>query len=96
MKDVDISAFWNRVKTLCTDRKISQQDLSKSIGLPFNSIPNKIWRNAVPSVVEAYKIASALGTTVDFLLLGNTEVTTSSRLNELLSDLSAVIDRYKQ
>lgn len=67
---MDAVSFWNRVKQLIKSNNTTQRGLSETIGLGARTLEIKIGRKSVPDVFEAYKIAQALNTTVEYLVTG--------------------------
>lgn len=80
--EINPSDFWYRVKTLLKLKKIRQTDFSVRLGFNERAINNWISNNAFPDVAQAYKIAVALGVTVDWLVSGY------DRIEEMDSQLS--------
>lgn len=84
--------FWNNVKSLLKNYKITQKQLSVIINLPERTIENWIGRNTIPDAIDSVKIAQALNTTVEYLVTGEesnkdkqTLETIKTKLNEVLS-----------
>jgi len=67
---MDAVSFWNRVKQLIKSNNTTQRGLSETIGLSARALEIKIGRKSTPDVFEAYKIAQALNTTVEYLVTG--------------------------
>lgn len=81
--------FWDTVKTTMVDKNISLKSLSEKTGLNYRTLQNQIGREIEPSVSDAYKIAQALGVSVEFLL---TRESSSSAEKELLKIKSVLKD----
>lgn len=79
--------FWNNVKTLLKNLKITQKQLSIKLSLPERTIETWVCRNTIPDVVTAYKIATELNTTVEFLVSGKEREITKS-------DVIAFIEKH--
>lgn len=67
---MDTVSFWERVKHLIKARNTTQRGLSETIGLSTRTLEIKISRKSAPDVFEAYKIAQALGVSVEYLVTG--------------------------
>lgn len=83
--------FWNNVKSLLKNYKITQKQLSVIINLPERTIENWIGRNTIPDAIEAVKIAQALNTTVEYLVTGeesNKAQQELDKLKQILRELS--------
>lgn len=75
--------FWNNVKSLLKNYKITQKQLSVIINLPERTIENWIARNTIPDAIESVKIAQALNTTVEYLVTGTSSSLTPSDIKQL-------------
>lgn len=83
--------FWNNVKSLLKNYKITQKQLSVIINLPERTVETWIARNTIPDAIEAVKIAQALNTTVEFLVTGeetNKAQQELDKLKQILRELS--------
>jgi len=67
---MDIAAFWYRVKVLIKAHNVNQEKFAAYIGMPLSTLKGWMYHNRTPDVGTAYAIASALGVTVDYLVLG--------------------------
>ena len=65
-----MSAYWDNVLLLMGKKKISQVDLAKEINKTKGTVNTWIKRDTVPPADYAYKIATTLGVTVEFLVTG--------------------------
>jgi len=81
--------FWNNVKFLLKEKKITQKQFSVMLDLPERTIENWIGRNTIPDAITSVKIAQSLGTTVEFLVTGiEPEITKKDVLNYLQNNLN--------
>ena len=81
--------FWNNVKFLLKEKKITQKKFSVMLDLPDRTIENWIGRNTIPDAITSVKIAKALNTTVEFLVTGiEPEITKQDIINYLQNNLS--------
>lgn len=63
--------FWEQVNQLIKSQKITQEDLAKSIGIPFGTYRGWNAYKRLPDVSSGCKIAQALKTTVEHLITGS-------------------------
>lgn len=70
--DVAARQFWLRVTELLEKSRQTKQDLAKATGMNYGTLTNKSSGSTYvfPNVPSALLIASALGTTVEFLMTG--------------------------
>ncbi len=93
--EIIINEFWNRVKELIKEQNKTQIELCEFCGLNLHAFRNKIALNTNPNVIDAYKIAAYLNTTVEFLVTGKETDVYKENFRNLLEDLRTVVDRYK-
>lgn len=62
--------FWNNVKPLIKSNGLTQLKLSELCNIPFGTFQGWIAKSVLPDVISAYKIATELNTTVEFLVTG--------------------------
>lgn len=62
--------FWTNVKLLLKERNLSITKLASLTGLNRQTIANQMSANSVPNVVSAFKIATVLGVSVEYLITG--------------------------
>lgn len=65
--------FWQRTKSLIKARNTKQQAIAEQTGISILTLRGWITHDRLPDVVSAYKIAQALGTTVEYLVTGHDE-----------------------
>lgn len=63
--------FWQRVKYLLKDNNINQQDIADALNMRADSFSKWIQKDRLPDAEETYKIAEALGVSVEYLVTGN-------------------------
>ena len=81
--------FWNNIKSLLKEKKITQKQFSVQLGLPERTIEIWIGRNTIPDAITSVKIAKALNTTVEFLVTGiEPGITKQDIINYLQNNLS--------
>jgi transcriptional regulator with XRE-family HTH domain len=67
---MNIVSFWERTNSLIKQRKTTQRVLSKECGFTERRIETLVSTERLPDAKEAYYIAVALGTTVEYLVTG--------------------------
>ena len=93
MATISYMDFYARVKQLAREsNNLSLQEFIYSIGLNHASYYSLQRDGNLPRADEAFAIAQALGTTVEYLLMG-TETESSKKI--ILDDFQSVIDRYR-
>lgn len=60
--------IYERVKKLASERQLDIKGVERKAGLTNGTIGK--WRNSTPSAESIIKVANALNTTTDYLLLG--------------------------
>ena len=89
---MDAVSFWNRVKQLIKSNNTTQRGLSETIGLGARALEIKIGRKSAPDVFEAYKIAQALGVSVEYLVTGEDTSPYKQELDKLKAAIIPVLD----
>jgi len=62
--------FWVRAKSLIRSHKITQEKFAKYAGINFYTFRNWLHYGILPDVVSGYKIATALGVSMEYLVTG--------------------------
>jgi transcriptional regulator with XRE-family HTH domain len=62
--------FWARVNWLIRKANITQEVLAETIGVSKNTLYSWIANNTLPRADAAYRIASAFGVSVEYLITG--------------------------
>lgn len=75
-------SFGNRLSTVRKDRKVSQGDLAAKAGIHINVIGRYERGEAVPSIEIAAKIAESLKVSLDYLVLGKSDLNIDQALLE--------------
>lgn len=70
MNDCNSAEFWERVKSLCKNEKVTQEKLCTDLSFNLGSYKNRIVRSIAPDVFDAQKIAFYLGVSVEYLVTG--------------------------
>ena len=88
---MDITSFWNRVKTLCRENRISQKNLSKKLGYDERTVEVRIARGSYPLVEDVEKMCDIFNVPFSYLIEGKENVAESKNkfvvpvLNQKLS-----------
>lgn len=77
--------FYERVKKLVKANNLSLIPLLDSLGLTYETYRGQRRHNNLPRADEAVKIAKALGTTVEYLVTGETQQSSLNIKTELLN-----------
>lgn len=75
--------FWDNVNALIKRQNKTQTSVSIDCGLNPRRIQNLSGASRAPDAIEAYKIAQALNTTVEYLVTGVESDTAKRELEEL-------------
>ena len=62
--------FWEQVKRLGREKKITQEALAKTCNVPLSTFKGWIQKNYFPTVIDGYVIAEKLGVSVEYLITG--------------------------
>lgn len=82
--------FWQNVKTLIKNKNTKQQAVADIAGISLLTMRGWITHDRLPDVVSAYKIAQALGVSVEYLVTGK-EV---DGKKQFIEDLKNFIDAH--
>lgn len=85
---MDAKTFWGNVKPLIKKNNKTQEILASELEIPFGTFQGWIAKSILPDVVSAYKIARALGVSVEYLVTGketNPAAETLEKIKALLS-----------
>jgi transcriptional regulator with XRE-family HTH domain len=80
-----------RIKELRAAKKLTQTELAKIVGLSFIQIGRYETQKSNPSSDVLQKLATALETTTDFLMQGNSNDIISAQLND-----KELLNQFKQ
>ena len=89
---MDAGLFWNRVKPLIKEKGLTQASFAEKCGISFGTFQGWIAKSVLPSVVDGYKIADALNTSVEYLVTGIDSNPAAAELAELKGKLRAILD----
>ena len=81
--------FWNRVKKLLKDHKMTQKIFAEYINIPLSTFQGMIHYERLPVLDLALSIAKTLGVTVEYLAEGNDHEILSKR-QKILADKQSI------
>jgi len=86
------TSFWDRVNALIKQLNKTQSGVSAECGFNPRRIQNLSGANRAPDAFEAYKIAQALHTTVEYLVTGSDTNPAERELKELKERLKNLVE----
>jgi transcriptional regulator with XRE-family HTH domain len=86
MEDWD---FWIRVKKLIAAHRISQEEFAEYLDVPLATFKGWIHYDRIPGAFTAYRIATALGTSVEYLITGHDGEAAENRMKQTWERKSA-------
>lgn len=89
---MDAKTFWENVNTQIKQQKTTQEWLCKKCNLNIGTMRNRISCNRLPDVIEAFLIAQALNTSVEYLVTGKEPEQTDLKLQAFKAELQKLID----
>lgn len=87
--------FWVRVKNRLDYQDTTQKELAEKIGESYNTLQSWINRNRLPNAEQSVKIASALNTSVEFLVTGRNHRTATNHA-KTIKLLQEAIEQLEQ
>lgn len=89
--EIEIKAFYERIKAKCKEKGISQIELCESCGINLQSHRGRITKNVAPDVFDACKIAERLETSVEYLATGEEKNVYNIKYNNLKNAVLSVV-----
>lgn len=86
------ASFWNRFKTICKDKGITQVELCNKTRIDKGKLQGQITRDIAPSVFEAQKIADCLGVSMEYLTIGIEKDSYKDKYESLRTAVQDAID----
>ena len=86
--------FWKRIKILLKDKNINQQNLAASLDIPSDTFSKWIQKDRLPDAEQTYKIANALGVSVEYLVTGN-QSANKEKIDRIVESLTSTIEDIK-
>jgi transcriptional regulator with XRE-family HTH domain len=68
--DTNADSFWKRVNTLIKSQKTKQEAVAEQCNINYQTLRGWVTNHRFPDGNETYRIAAALGTTVEYLVTG--------------------------
>ena len=87
--------FWMRVKELLKAQNATQDKRAKQINERADTFSKWIQKDRLPDAAQSYKIAVALGVSVEYLVTGK-EPDNSSRIAAIREQLKAIDDELQK
>ena len=79
--------YWQRTKSLIKSQNLTQEKLCKLCNISLATFVSWIHNERLPDLESAVKIASALNTSVEFLVTGNETDSATKELKDLKEKL---------
>ena len=92
---MNAKTFWNRIKALIKEKKITQETVAKACKIHINTWRGWGSKNIVPGLFDCYRIAKYLGVSVDYLISGK-ELDAQAKIAEIQSLLDKANDKLKR
>jgi transcriptional regulator, XRE family len=89
---MDGISFWRNVNKLIKAQNTTQEAIAKTCAINFGTFKNRSSKKIVPDAIEAYKIAQALNTTVEYLVTGEDTSPYKQELDKLKAAIIPVLD----
>lgn len=91
---MDNTEFWKRVFVLMENKHLAKTELSKLFSDSPRRVQNLSDGKRLPDLEEAQKIASVLGTTVEYLITGK-EPEIKDRSSEVIKAVEKTLQQFK-
>ena len=91
--EVNAKDFYERIKTICKNKNLSQIDMCEKTGINLQSHKNRIVRNIYPDAFDTLKIAQYLNTSVEYLLTGTESNEFKNKYDDLVSEIKGLADK---
>ena len=89
---MDGTTFWRNVNKLIKSQNTTQEAIAKTCAINFGTFKNRSSKKIVPDAIEAYKIAQALNTTVEYLVTGEDSSPYKQELDKLKAAIIPVLN----
>lgn len=86
--------FWIRVKDLIKERNTTQDKIALQINERADNFSRWIQKDRLPDAEQTYKIANALGVSVEYLVTGN-QSDNKEKIDKIVENLTIAIDDIK-
>ena len=87
--------FWKRTNKLIKDKNSKQENIAQECDIPYQTFRSWVTRQTFPDALQAYKIAQALNTTVEYLVTGedSTHGEKITEIKNLLLQINENLDK---
>ena len=75
--------FWKRTNKLIKNKNSKQENIAQECDIPYQTFRSWVTRQTFPDALQAYKIAQALGVSVEYLVTGTDTNPAEQELKEL-------------
>lgn len=94
--NLDVQAFWERLKQIYKTRNLSQKAVCEELGFNAQSFINKKNLGYFPTVEQLVKISQHFGISLNYLITGNIDDESDNELQVQFNELQKQLDTYKQ
>ncbi len=84
--------FWKRTNKLIKDKNSKQENIAQECDIPYQTFRSWVTRQTFPDALQAYKIAQALNTTVEYLVTGEDTSPYKQELDRLKAAIIPVLN----
>lgn len=84
--------FWKRTNKLIKDKNSKQENIAQECDIPYQTFRSWVTRQTFPDALQAYKIAQALNTTVEYLVTGEDSSPYKQELDKLKAAIIPVLN----
>ena len=84
--------FWKRTNKLIKDKNSKQENIAQECDIPYQTFRSWVTRQTFPDALQAYKIAQALNTTVEYLVTGEDSSPYKQELDRLKAAIIPVLN----
>lgn len=86
--------FWIRVKDLIKEKNTTQDKIALQINERADNFSRWIQKDRLPDAEQTYKIANALGVSVEYLVTGK-QSNNKEKIDKIVESLTIAIDDIK-
>ena len=84
--------FWKRTNKLIKDKNSKQENIAQECDIPYQTFRSWVTRQTFPDALQTYKIAQALGVSVEYLVTGEDTSPYKQELDKLKAAIIPVLD----
>jgi len=67
---MDIKPFWDRIKSLAKEKRVTQEVVAKAIGMPLNTFKKWMSTGTIPSLDYTIELSRYFGVSLQYLVYG--------------------------